>query len=393
MPIANQCRSKIVGNIEETMKIRSSAKIAIGFLVIVAAGYFGWQLYAGMTVDRIKFDPIKPSRVNIVGIAADSGYRILVANHAAQLIRGGSTSFQSDTGFGSGGDASEKKRVPIREMLQALQGDAEQLGQFIAIMNEMAETADWPTERIIWSESDLKKALDGDPELRTKLEKDINVDLKGNPLKQISLTAHENGIIVETLVPCKVQVGANVVDMQAPIQVPFRSRVSRGIEKELVKEEKAYDLTTLAGYYALATQRIADKSEQREDVAAALRNIIDPATNAELARPAQQVLKSATVVVTDAFITEASYRNYEAGGENLSDITIKLTEEGRKRLWQYSRRRVGSQLLLIVDGVAIAAPRIRHELAQGELQVTQMPDKVLVQDAVNAINDKSGAKS
>lgn len=374
------------------MKIRSSTKIFLGFTAVVVGGYFGWQLYAGYSVDGIKFNPVQPSKVNIVGIAADSGYRVLVANHAAQLIRGGTENFgPSSSGNESAGDATEKKRVPIKEMLQALQGDEKALGQVIAVMNEMQETAEWPSERIIWKEAEIKKALAGDPALKAKLEKDINVSLDGQPLKQISMTAHENGIMIEALIPCKVQVGAETKTLIGPILVPYRSQISKSIERQL--KEKAYDLNTIAGYYALENQKLADGTGKPEDVRANISRIIDPAANAELARPAQQVLQSATVVVTDALIDKASSKNYESRGENLNDLTIELTDEGRKRLWQYSRRRVGSQLLLIVDGVAIAAPKIRHELAQGELQITQMPDKVLVQDAVNAINTKSGVKS
>ncbi len=373
------------------MKIRSSTKIFLGFVAIVAGGYFGWQGYAGYAVDGIKFDPIKPSKVSIVGIAPDSGYRILVANHAAQLIRGDKSDNFEAPSRDSGGDATEKKRVPIKEMLEALQGNQEALGQFIAVMNEMQETAEWPSERILWKAADIRKALDGDPVLKPKLEKAINVALDGTPLKQISMTAHENGIVIEVEVPCQVQVGAEVKELVGSILVPYRSQMSRSIEREL--KEKAYDLNTVAGYYGLEAQKIADGTGRKEEVAANLERIIDPKANAELARPAQQVLKSATVVVTDDFITKASSRSYEAKGEQLTDLVIELSDEGRKRLWQYSRRRVGSQLLLIVDGVAIAAPRIRHELAQGELVITQMPDQVLVQDAVDAINTKSGVKS
>ncbi|MBC8065970.1 MAG: hypothetical protein H7Y17_14145 [Chlorobia bacterium] len=373
------------------MKIRSSAKIAIGFLAIVGGGYYGWQLYAGMTVDGLKFAPIRPSRVNIVGIASDSGYRVLVANHAAQLIRSSVENFDASAGQEALSDAAEKKRVPIREMLQALQGNAAALGQFIAIMNEMQETAEWPTERIIWKEGDLRKAISGDPVLTPKLEKAINVRLDGTPLTQISLTAHENGIIVETYVPCKVQVADQAVDMKGTIQIPYRSQISKAVARAL--NEKAYDLPALAGYYALEKQKIDRGEGQKEDVRKSLNRLIDAESNAELARPAQQVLKSATVVVTDVHIAKASSRNYIAGSETLNDLTIEMTDEGRKRLWQFSRKKVGSQLLLIVDGVAIAAPRIRHELAQGELQITQMPDKVLVQDAVDAINNKTGVKS
>ena len=369
------------------MKIRSSTKILIGFVLIVAALYFGWQFYAGMTVDNIKFEPVRPSRVNIVGIAADSGYGILVANHAAQLIRGGPGKFESGSGPENTTENVDRKRVPIREMLQAMQGDAKALGQVVAVMNEMQETADWPTQQIIWKEDDVRRALAGDPYLKSKLERDINVRLDGSPLKQISLTAYENGIIVETLVPCRVQVGAKVVEMKGPLLVPYRPRISRAIANQL--KEKAYDLTTLAGYYAVEAQKIADGGE-KENVVMSLERIIDPKTNAELAVPAEQVLKSAAVVVNDTMIENASYKSYTAGRDQLNDMTIHLNDEGRKRLWQYSRRRVGSQLLLIVDGVAIAAPRIGHELAQGELQITQLPDAVLVQDAVNAINQKSG---
>ena len=374
------------------MKIRSSTKIFLGFVAVVGGGYFGWQAFAGYSVDGIKFDPVKPAKVNIVGISADSGYRILVANQAAQLIRGNPGNFgPSSSGDEDASDATEKKRVPIKEMLQALQGDAEALGQVVAVMNEMQETADWPSERIIWQEADIRKALAGDPALKSKLEKAINVGLDGSPLKQISMTAHENGIMIQANVPVKVQVGAETKELVGPILVPYRCQISKSIERQL--KEKAYDLNTVAGYYALEAQKVADGTAKKEDVKANLERIIDPATNAELARPAEQVLKSATVVVTDGLIKKASFRSYEERGEKLNDLTIELTDEGRKRLWQYSRRRVGSQLLLIVDGVAIAAPRIRHELAQGELQITQMPDKVLVQDAVDAINKNPGVKS
>ncbi len=71
----------------------------------------------------------------------------------------------------------------------------------------------------------------------------------------------------------------------------------------------------------------------------------------------------------------------------MNDLTIEMTDEGRRRLWQYSEDKIGTQLLLIVDGVAIAAPKISHELAQGELTITQMADEGLVkEDTVNAIN-------
>jgi len=372
------------------MKIRASSKIAIVFVVLVAAFWFGWKTYTERTVMTIHFPPIKPDKVSIVGIETGRGYRILVANQAAQLIQGGREDFDGNKNPDQL-DETNKKRVPIREMLQAMQGDEKALGQFVAIMNDMQETDDWPTQRIEWKDEDLRKAISGDAVLKAKLEKDINVHLDGTPTNQVSLTALQNGIIIDTTVPCKVRVGDKVMDMRGPIQVPFRPQLVRAVEARL--KDKSYDSQDLANYYADEGKMVLSGERRKENVAQSILTIIDPQRNAQLADAAQRVLESAKIVCTNAYITKATFRNYDNGGQNLNDMTIELSDEGRNRLWQYSHNKVGSQLLLIVNGVAIAAPRIQHELAQGELEITQMPDKILVQDAVDAINQKSGSKA
>ena len=82
--------------------------------------------------------------------------------------------------------------------------------------------------------------------------------------------------------------------------------------------------------------------------------------------------------------------NISETGKPLYDLVLDLNDEGRDRLWKYSRNKVGTQLLLIVDGVAIAAPRVRHELAQKTVTITQMPDKALIQDAIDDIRTSTG---
>ncbi|MBN9503449.1 MAG: hypothetical protein BGO01_04130 [Armatimonadetes bacterium 55-13] len=369
------------------MKIRSSAKIAIGFCVLLGASYFGWKAYTEMTVMKIKFPPVKPGRVNIVGIETGKGYHILVANQAAQLIRGGVGQFQGDSGPDSSSEV-EKKRVPIREMLQALQGDQQALGQFIAIMNDMQETDDWPTQRVVWKDADLRKAIDGsDPSLRKKLEDDINVHLDGTPLDHINTKALENGIILESTVPCRVQIGSESKQMTGPIQIPYRPKIAKLLEQRL--KDQAYDEQKMANYYADEGRKILSGEVPKSDAGKEILDLINPKRLANLAAAAESVLQSAQVVCTDAYISKASYKNYMIGSQRLNDLSIELTDEGRNRLWQYSHNRVGSQLLLTVDGVAIAAPRIQHELAQGQLDITQLPDEILVQDAVKAINTKN----
>jgi hypothetical protein len=68
------------------------------------------------------------------------------------------------------------------------------------------------------------------------------------------------------------------------------------------------------------------------------------------------------------------------------DLTVDFNDEGRRRLWQYSKKRVGTQVLLTADGIPITQARILHELAQSELTIKQMQDYNLVKDATDRIN-------
>ena len=105
----------------------------------------------------------------------------------------------------------------------------------------------------------------------------------------------------------------------------------------------------------------------------------------------RRLLASATVVLNERSITDASSRDYPSNdGKTLSDLTVNLTDEGRRRLWKFSKDRVGDQILLVADDVAIAAPRIEHELALSEFTVTQLRDKVLVDGAVATIKGSKG---
>src|SRR5689334_18042625 len=104
-------------------KTRSSTKILIGFVLVVAGAYFGYGFVSGLMVDRMKFAPLAPGSVNLVGVDTRAGYYVIVANQVAQLVRGSMGEFKP--GEHQETDDSQKKRVPIREMLKSLQGDAE----------------------------------------------------------------------------------------------------------------------------------------------------------------------------------------------------------------------------------------------------------------------------
>jgi preprotein translocase subunit SecD len=113
------------------------------------------------------------------------------------------------------------------------------------------------------------------------------------------------------------------------------------------------------------------------------------------AGPAQRILASADIVVNDEQIEEASYSSYEGtDGEKFFTLNFSLTDEGRKRLWKYSRGRIGNQLLVVKDGIAIAAPKIRHELSDSNVDVTQLQEETLVKETVDLVRQlREGSKN
>lgn len=371
-------------------RLRASTKIVIGFAALSLGSYFGYQVYADRAVMGLKFTELAPGSVNLVGIATDRGYQIRVANQMAQLVEGITTDF---SGAGRSGDENAvegtgKRRIPIKEMLGALRGDLKALGQFVAIINEKQENENWPPERVYWEAADLRKALDGDAELVKKLEYDLNVKLDGTPLPTLRIRSLENGIIVRTPVPIRVRVAGEEKVLEAMVEEPYLPKLMGNVQRRYENKPNASQ-TDQIGYYLTESQALLKDPKGKENVRASLETFLSEARAKELAVRPEQILASAKVVVNENLIDDASYSSFDApNGGKLHNLKIHLNDEGRKRLWQYSRTKVGTQLLLIVDGVAIAAPRISHDLAQSELTITQLPDEVLVREAVQGIQNK-----
>jgi hypothetical protein len=62
-----------------------------------------------------------------------------------------------------------------------------------------------------------------------------------------------------------------------------------------------------------------------------------------------------------------------------------LNDEGRLRLWQYTRRHPKTQLLFAVDGIAIAAPIVQHEMKYPVAEILNVSDEVDARKAVQVI--------
>lgn len=365
--------------------MRSGTKIAIGFVAIAAGAYYGYQRVTEAMIMGKTFPKIVPGSVNLLGVHAGRGFRIVVQNQIATLVEGASGEFSApdDSGNESETDSlTGRRRIPIREMLQSMQGDTKALGEFIMAMNDLRESQ-LPPVRVMWEADDVRKALDGDPALLAKLQTELGVTLDGSPLPQIRFSSIQNGIVIRSPVTVRMPEDAESPEATGYILEPYKPTFCKIVEDKYAEKPEVTNSMVL-GTIRDEAQRLVDDPSARENVRKALEARLDPKRLQGFAAAPERVLHSAKIVINeDAIVDATSVERTSTNGVRFYDLKIDLTEEGRERLWQYSKHRVGSQLLLVVDGIAIGAPRIEHELSGGVVTITQLPDKVLVQDAVD----------
>ncbi len=368
------------------MKIRSSTKIAIGFAIIATGGTYGYQYVMRQAIMGEHFEPIVPARVNLVGINAGAGFKILVVNQMAQLVQASDAFGAKESEDQGATDGAIKKHIPIREMLEVLKGNEKALGPFIMKVNDRDENDSWPPVRNVWTAERLQLAIGGDKSEEAKLVHDLNINLDGSPLPTLIRKSMEDGIIIDYPIPVTINIKGKKTEVIGRFLEPYRPQLLQTVEKRY--EGKQVNEDTIRGYYLQEAQSIIDKPSKRENIRKSILNRLAPTNALELAKYPQHILESAQVVVNNTMIESASYNSKDTTAGKAFDLTINLTDEGRRRLWQFSEDRVGSQIMLIKDGVAFAAPKINHELAQGELTITQMQDERLVKDVVNSLNQK-----
>jgi hypothetical protein len=371
------------------MKINSSVKVAligVGGLALAYGAYQGWHR---MQVAGFELKQIAPGRVNLVAIAPEAGYRIVVSNRLAQLAE------VTGDSFGKSDDEAEvtnAERLPIREYMAALQGDIKSLGLLIEKLNKLEEDLLPPTQ-VNWSAEDIQKALAGDAALIKKLEGDLNVTLDGKPLSTFSSRAIFNGIVILQDVSVKVNVNGELKTLTAQVRKPFQPGFSRNLEKALAEDNRFRESEqAVADKYLSLALPIIQGEQAGEDVRRALEARVSDASALELAAKPEQVLASGLVLLNDSHLKGAAGESYQTPNrQTLTDITLDLTDEGRMRLWKHSVENKGFQLLFIVDDIAIAAPRISTELAGGTVRITQVPDDKMAAAAVQTIKQISAS--
>lgn len=383
------------------IKLRASVKILIGFVGVSGGLYYGYRIVTDRIVFGRTYTEIKPGNVTLFGVDAGSGYRIVVANQAAQLVQGGKQDL--DVGQIERVDEGEtSKKIPMKQMMEILQGNDKDLGRFIMNLNNIKEGGqNWPTNAPEWNAEDVEKALDGDTALAKKLEFDLNTKLDGTPLDSVRLTSLLNGIIIKLPVPVKVMIAGEQKTLIGRVLEPYRTAFTIDVEDQF-KEKNATDDMVL-GFYKEESRKLKVDPNQKENVGKALRARIDKKRAEEYRSAPEMVLSKARIILNEDLVEKADYEEYDSSdGSKLYKINLHLTNDGRYRLWRYSkllrddRYRIWEfykwkdrgQLLFVVNGTAIAAPWVEHELSSRTVSITRLQDLELVKEAVDTINSK-----
>lgn len=366
------------------MPLLTSKSITVGFIAIVALAVGGSKMYSRYRVSQMHLQEITPGDVNIIGMNLSKQYRIIVSNQTAQLVESNNDSKGAqDMGNEDMGGAN-KKRVPIREMLQSLQGNEKALGRFIMVMNEMKED-DLPYVRVVWTAEDLQKALDGDKALEAKLVSDLNIELDGTPLEKLKFSALENGIVIDMPVTVNIKRNGKEIPVVGRVQLPYKP-VLLNDAYSMYKEKPTITREIQMGCYREAARKVLGPGGKKENVREALKGRISKSNQDRLAQVPQSLLESAYIITNDDSYESASATPVDMpDGKKTYTLNLRFTSEGADRLWKYSIDGMNSQLLVVENGIAIAAPRITTELGQRELQITQVPDKDLVDETIDRI--------
>ncbi len=368
------------------MKLQGSHKFIIAVLAVIAFVWLGYNGYAAYRLSGVKLDTIEPGKVNIVAISPAAGYKIIVANQIAYLAQ-----FDGDLEAGemdpSAESVSNKSRLPLRELLETLQGNEKSLGVLLMRLNDWPDT-DTAKGTTVWKAEDIEKALAGDKDLEAKLARDLNVDLKGVPLDSYSMKALVEGIIIDSPVSMVVKVGDATRTLVGRVEELYQPQFCIMVYQRIRERAPGKDSTQfIQGVYREVAVPLIEAGAG-EDVRSSLANRISKNRLDKLTAKPRQVLDSTAILLNESHVTSAEYKSYDVGqGEEACDVSIGLTDAGRMRLWKYSHEHRGFQLLFIVDTIAIAAPRITTDLAESTVTIRRVPSKDLVADAIELLNE------
>ncbi|MER3413221.1 MAG: hypothetical protein C4341_03090 [Armatimonadota bacterium] len=378
-----QSEARASAGIPFLRRYRGALTFALAVLALLAAWFGGNWLYAEWSLGGMQFEPLEAGRVNLFGVAL-SGERIIVANGTAMLIRGAGT---NDKDAGASGEDARGPAVPIRALIGSLRGDQEALSELLESLSDI-DPAAFPPPEMVWEEEQLRAALKGDQQLVRKLENQLGTTLSGEPAERISLANLREGITVRVRVPVKVlDQRGKAREVEGIVRVNYRTRLAQEILNNRVVRDSFNP--TEAALYGVVQEVWRTLRKSPQDVRGDLERLLDDVTKERYAHPVESLLARTTILATEREITDASLKEYDdpTRDRSLFSLRLTLTDEARYRLWKYTRGKGRLQLLFAVDGIAVAAPIVQHEMKYSVAEILNVSDEVDARKAVQVIKD------
>ena len=360
------------------MKLRPSTKILLGFVGTIAIAKAGSLGYTKLKLVGVELHPIPSSDFCMVAIGPKAGVKTIVANQMVQIVEASDKFEGGGTDDGGAQSGSVKKRIPVKELVGVLGGDSESAQIFINRMKDVGTDNESAEEAPLWTKEDILKALNGDANLRSKLDHDLNVTPDGNPDPKINQLCFFYGIRIKVGVTLKVP-NAKGQDIKTSDIVNFKPRFMSQFYKSM--ETKFLDRTQLQTYYS---SFLKEDKPDRLDIPEVLNRVFQRVENSDQLKKAQTIASNALILVNQSMVENVAMEESTDGKVTTYDLKIRLTPEGKNRLWKFSEDG-GTQLLVISKGVAIAAATIGTKLNSQELVIKQIADRRLVEEAVKLV--------
>ena len=374
-------------------KSRTGIWFAVAVGVVLALWFGGNELYTRMVILPREYPPLQPGSVSLIGMKVP-GYFIVVSNGVARLMIGEASTFSKPEAV----DTSSGKTIPMAGLVGTLRGEPEAAAELTLALNDITYDIQ-PLEDRVWTKSRIDRALAAPGEERSKLEYDLGTSLEGKGIERLNWDRLTTGVWLEVEVPIALP-SAQSKQLVAKVRLPYRTRVAnaaytyfqRQLERGGLDANLKPSVATISGVY---NQALDDATRLgHEDVAASISSKFSQDALAKLAKPVEDVLTAVEVLVTEKTIESAELKSAprEDGKGDIYTVILNTNDESRDRLWQYTYRRPGAQLLLVSNGVAIAAPVVRHEIKYSTVEISGISEQKLAEEALRFINTAADKK-
>ena len=364
------------------MKVRATTKILFGFVGLIGLAYVGRFGYTKWQLVGVDLKPIPSSDFCLLAIGPKANVKTIIANRMVQIVES-SDKFGGEAGIGGGVESGAvKKRIPVKELVGVLGGDADSAQSFVKKMREFNEDSEAVDETPMWTKEDLEKAIASPGALRTKLEFDIGTSIDGKPKPILNRLSFFYGIRIKVPITFTAP-NAKGETIQTVDIVTFKPKILNRFYKQM--QTKFYDKSQLQNFYA---SYLKEETPELQDIGATLKAIFAGTEASSELRKAEQIAKYSTILVNQPMIESVSMETQSEGKAITYDLKIRLNSEGKNRLLKFSSEG-GTQILVISKGVAIAAATIGTQLSSQELVIKQIADRQLLEDAVSLIHSKT----